>query len=129
MDGFQMAIAKNGAAAKVEMVYVNGTSASDADFSKGFGLDASQNGPQATTISQQLLKNGADIIFPVAGAQTQLTIREIQRQRAKAKVIGVDGDLKKALNNSPYVIGSALKNIQQDSIEALTAFFAADRQN
>lgn len=111
-------------ATPVKMVYVD-ADASKSDFSGGFGLDNASFGNVASTISDKLLDKGADIIFPVAGAQTQLTIKEIQKKHAKAKVIGVDGDLKQALNGSEYVIGSALKNITSDSIEALKAFYNA----
>lgn len=107
----------------VEMLYVDkGATPNAHDFSGGFGLDAKDNGPQAIELNDKLIAGGADIIFPVAGAQTQITLSEIKAKRAQTKVIGVDGDQRKSLN-SPLIIGSALKHIQSDAVAAIKAFY------
>lgn len=126
MDGFEMAVDLD-VTDDIEMVYYNGSASID-DFSGGFNLDmtAGQAGAKALDITKRLISRGADIIFPVAGPQTEITINEIKRQGARVKVIGVDSDARTNYN-SDLIIGSAIKDMNVDINDALKAFYAHTR--
>lgn len=111
----------------IEMVYYNGSASID-DFSGGFNLDMNQGQPgaKALDITKRLISRGADIIFPVAGAQTEITLNEIKSQGARVKVIGVDSDAR-SIYNSNLIIGSAIKDMNVDINDALKAFDARSR--
>lgn len=122
MDGFKQALAEassaNGATIQVDMVYANGTVPTASDFTTdGFASPSSQ----AQELVKKYLANGADVIFPVAGAQIKDALSVVRGQRVK--VLGVDGD-QNAVYNTDQIIGSALKDISGEVIKALTSFYA-----
>lgn len=48
------------------------------------------NAQQAVTLSGNLLSQGAKVIFPVAGPQTQLVLAAVTQSKNNAMVVGVD---------------------------------------
>lgn len=112
----------------VEMVYANN---SQTPTAKDFTDDSfSPTSTQVKPIVEDYLSQGADVIFPVAGPQIKLAIDTIRDKRSKAVTIGVDGDQVKALGSgySDKIIGSALKDLQNETIKALTSFYADPTQ-
>ncbi len=110
----------------VEMVYANNqTAPSPKDFTSNFDDD---NIAEVAPLTRDYLSHGADIIFPVAGPQIKLAIDEIRLERSNAKTLGVDGDQILALGSaySDKIIGSALKELKNETIKALQTY-ANDR--
>lgn len=48
------------------------------------------NEPVATTLTSQMVTNGASFIFPIAGPQTQLVVNQISQMGGHTAVLGVD---------------------------------------
>lgn len=65
------------------------------------------NEQAATTLTSQMVSNGASFIFPIAGPQTQLVVNQIQQMKGHTAVLGVDtaqenvNNLKIPLSDAP----------------------------
>lgn len=128
MDGFVEGVKQANTAAQnasskpaqVEVIYTNKTGPSATDFTSGemFAIPSAKT----RTITDNLIAQGVDIIFPVAGPQIQDSIQAASGK--KVKFIGVDGDQVKALSKPDVIIGSALKKLTEAAHDALTAFYA-----
>ncbi|KAF0851282.1 MAG: BMP family ABC transporter substrate-binding protein [Spiroplasma poulsonii] len=74
-------------------------------------------------ISDYLISKQANVIFPVAGPQTQDTIDRIKYNEAKAKVVGVD-TAQAEIYGDQYIITSGLLNIAQATEDALINIYS-----
>lgn len=93
-------------------------------FTGSFELGAAKN----CSIIERLVRKGADIIFPVAGVQTQDVINFISNKnkvngKTNIKIIGVDTDQSiQYPNNKELIITSALKEIKYSLMQVLEAW-------
>ncbi|WP_425380383.1 BMP family ABC transporter substrate-binding protein [Spiroplasma endosymbiont of Stenodema calcarata] len=74
--------------------------------------------------SDYLISKKANIIFPVAGPQTQDTIDRIKYNKVSAKVVGVDTEQSKIYGDQ-YIITSGLLNIAQATEDALLNIYSS----
>lgn len=76
----------------------------------------SANEPLATTLTLNMVKNGASFIFPIAGPQTQLVVNQIQQMGGHTAVLGVDTpqenvtNLQKPLSDAPPTSSTFINN-------------------
>ncbi|WP_424526918.1 BMP family ABC transporter substrate-binding protein [Spiroplasma endosymbiont of Glossina fuscipes fuscipes] len=75
-------------------------------------------------ISDYLISKKANVIFPVAGPQTQDTIDRIKYNEANTKVVGVD-TAQSEIYGDQYIITSGLLNIAQATEDALTNIYSS----
>lgn len=74
------------------------------------------NEPTATTLTLNMVKNGASFIFPIAGPQTQLVVNQIQQMGGHTAVLGVDTpqenvtNLQKPLSDAPLTSDTFINN-------------------
>ncbi|AHF57211.1 BMP family ABC transporter substrate-binding protein [Spiroplasma eriocheiris] len=98
---------------KVENVLNPDESWFSQSFEAGHGKD----------ISDSLISKGANVIFPVAGPQTQDTIDRIKYNKSNAKIVGVDTEQSK-IYGEYYIITSALKEIATSTQDALKNIYS-----
>ncbi len=100
----------------IKPIFAYGEKASEHDFTQGFAPGL------ATSLSKDYIKQGANVIMPIAGPQTGDTIGVIASEKKQGKVYVIAPDTDQSATYDPkYLMGTAIKGVYAASLYALTA--------